>query len=227
VSPSFLQGSDLWSLLPCFLWLLAVIGLSLMVRRRWPGQPEWSRKIVHIGTGPVVLVAWTVQLDRWVVLLVAASATLLAVINHRIRILPVIEDVDRQSYGTVGYGLSMTVLTWWFWPDQVAAMAVGVMVMAFADGMAGLVGPAVTSPSWTVLGQRKSLAGTLTMGSVSLIILLLAHGVFQDGPRLGLLPAVALIATALEQVAVMGLDNLSVPVSVSWLWSQLGNDTWA
>lgn len=211
--------------MPCFLWLLAVVSLSLMVRRRWPDQPEWPRKIVHISTGPVVLVAWTVQLDRWVVLLVAASVTILAAINHRIWILPAIEDVGRQSYGTVGYGLSITVLTWWFWPDQVAAMAVGVMVMALADGMAGLVGPAVTSPSWTVLGQRKSLAGTLTMASVSLTILLLAHEVLQDGPRLALLPAVALIATALEQVAVMGLDNLSVPVGVSWLWSQLGNGT--
>jgi len=63
------------------------------------------------------------------------------------------------------------------------------------------------------------------MASVSLTILLLAHEVLQDGPRLALLPAVALIATALEQVAVMGLDNLSVPVGVSWLWSQLGNGT--
>ena len=37
-------------------WLAAVLLTALAVRRRWPQQKEWSRKVVHIGTGAGVLV---------------------------------------------------------------------------------------------------------------------------------------------------------------------------
>jgi phytol kinase len=35
--------------------------------------------------------------------------------------------------------------------------------------------------------------------------------------------AMAAAATALEQVAIYGLDNLTVPVGVAWLWHQLSH----
>jgi phytol kinase len=37
-------------------------------------------------------------------------------------------------------------------------------------------------------------------------------------PDLGALAAMALLATALEQVAWLGMDNLSVPLAVAALW---------
>ena len=42
-------------------WLAAVLLTALAVRRRWPQQKEWSRKVVHIGTGAVVLLAWALE----------------------------------------------------------------------------------------------------------------------------------------------------------------------
>jgi len=38
-----------------------VTATALVVRRLRPDQREWSRKVVHIGTGPVVLLAWWLQ----------------------------------------------------------------------------------------------------------------------------------------------------------------------
>ena len=35
-------------------WLACVLGLAMWARQRWPDQPEWSRKLLHIGSGPVV-----------------------------------------------------------------------------------------------------------------------------------------------------------------------------
>jgi phytol kinase len=70
------------------LWLAAVLGLALWTRRRWTDQPEWSRKVLHIGTGPVVLIAWATGIDRSIALPVAALVTLLAALNHRLRVLP-------------------------------------------------------------------------------------------------------------------------------------------
>ena len=135
------------------LWLAAVLGLALWARRRWPDQPEWSRKLLHIGTGPVVLIAWAAGIDRWIALPAAALVTLLAALNHRYRLLPAIEDVGRHSYGTVAYGAAITLLLALFWPAQPQAVVAGVLVMALGDGLAGLLGPLIPSPSWQILGQ--------------------------------------------------------------------------
>jgi phytol kinase len=203
-------------------WLTLLCGLALLVRRRWPDQPEWSRKVVHIGSGPVLLIAWGLGIDRRIALPVAGLVTLLAALNHRIRVLPAIEDVDRRSYGTIAYGATIVLLLLLWWPAQPAAVAAGVLVMAWGDGFAGLIGPIWPSTSWQVWGQRRSLLGTTTMALASLgalvLVRQLALAAGLTSPELGALATMALLATALEQVAWLGLDNLSVPLAVAALW---------
>ena len=203
-------------------WLTLVCSAALLVRRRWPDQPEWSRKVVHIGSGPVLLIAWDLGIDRRIALPVAGLVTVLAALNHRIRILPGIEDVDRRSYGTIAYGATIVLLLLLWWPAQAAAVAAGVLVMACGDGLAGLIGPLWPSPSWQVWGQKRSLLGTSTMALASLGALVLVRQLAlasgSTAPDLGTLAAMAVLATALEQVAWLGIDNLSVPLAVAALW---------
>ncbi|MFM7674964.1 MAG: dolichol kinase [Synechococcus sp.] len=206
------------------LWLTLLALAALALRRRWPEQREWSRKLVHVGCGPVILLAWGLGLERGIALAAAAVITLLAALNHRLRVLPVIEDVGRASYGTVAYGAAITVLLWLYWPSQAAAVAAGVLVMAWGDGLAGLVGASLASPSWRVWGQRKSLAGTSAMALASLTALLLLQTLLpgagwpSSAEQWLVLLGITLVACLLEQVAILGLDNLSVPLVVGWLW---------
>lgn len=208
------------------LWLACLSLLALLVRQRWPDQREWSRKVVHIGAGAVVLIAWAFQLSAWITVPASAVVTLLAALNHRIRVLPAVEDVDRHSYGTIAYGASITLLFLLFWPERPDCVVAGVMVMALGDGLAGVVGPLVVSPSWQVFSQRRSLVGTAVMAAVSLGVLAavaaLCAGLPQlTAPPLPLLLGLALLATLLEQVAPWGIDNLTVPLAVGGLWGIL------
>ena len=202
-------------------WLAVLVTTALQLRQRWPQHREWSRKLVHIGTGAVVPLAWLFAIDRWIAIPAAAVITLLAAINHRTRLLPSIEDVGRHSYGTVAYGASITVLLSLYWPSRADAACAGVLVMALGDGLAGVVGAAVPSSSWLLAGQRKSLLGTATMAVVSTAAL---GGLAIVGPSkpLEVVLAMALVATALEQVAWLGLDNLTVPIVTGWLWASWG-----
>lgn len=207
------------------IWLGLLATAALAVRRRWNGQREWSRKLVHIGTGAVVPIAWVFGISQAIAVPAAGAITVLAALNHRIRVLPAIEDVDRHSYGTIAYGASITALLWLYWPQQPAAVAAGVMVMAFGDGLAGLLGPLLPSFSWSVWQQRKSVVGTSAMAIASLLVLLslravaLAQG--MPAPAAGALLGITALAVLLEQCAVIGLDNFTVPVAVGWLWSAL------
>jgi phytol kinase len=206
-------------------WLALLALAALQVRRRWNGQREWSRKLVHIGTGAVVPIAWATGIDRLIAIPAAGLITLLAAMNHRFRLLPAIEDVGRASYGTIAYGASITLLLLQFWPQQPAAAAAGVLVMAVGDGLAGLLGPMVRSPCWLVWGQRKSVVGTGAMAAGSLAMLLLVRQLAITAglphPELPALLAISATAVVLEQVAVGGLDNFTVPLAAGWLWQRL------
>lgn len=206
-------------------WLSLLAVLALAVRRRWNGQREWSRKLVHIGTGAVVPIAWAFGISQTIAVPAAGAITVLAALNHRIRVLPAIEDVDRRSYGTIAYGASITMLLWLYWPAQPVAVCAGVLVMALGDGLAGLIGPLVSSWSWSVWGQRKSVLGTGAMGTASLVVLFALQAVAKAqglaAPPALVLLAITAAAVLLEQCAVLGLDNFTVPVAVGWLWSSL------
>ena len=223
--PNGWWGQQVFGAAVVLLWLLLLAGLALALRSRWPDQPEWSRKLIHIGAGLVVPMAWALGIDRWIAIGAAGLVTVLAAINHRRRLLPGIEDVGRASIGTIAYGGSITLLLLLFWPEQAATVTAGVLVMAFGDGLAGLIGASLVSPCWRVLGQRRSLAGTLTMAVTSLGVLLgvgmvsVAHGL--PAPGLAAMVALALAAVLLEQIALLGLDNLTVPIGVSLLWHLL------
>ena len=198
-----------------------VIAGAVLCRRLRPNQRELSRKIVHIGTGAVVPLAWFFEIPFVVALPVAAVITVVTTINHQWRFIPAVEDVDRNSYGTIAYGIAITTLLLLFWPTRADAVSAGVLVMALGDGLAGLIGRNGASPKWVLFGQTKSSVGTMTMAVVSGLVLIgLAR---WSGADLSLPAALGMVtlATGLEQLSWSGLDNLSVPLSVGVLWSQL------
>ena len=203
------------------IWMAMVTAGAVLCRRLRPNQRELSRKIVHIGTGAVVPLAWFFQIPFVVALPVAGLITFVTALNHQWRFIPAVEDVDRNSYGTIAYGVAITTLLWLFWPGRADAVSAGVLVMALGDGLAGLIGRNVDSPKWVLFGQTKSSVGTITMAVVSGLVLIgLAR---WSGADLSLPAALGMVAmaTGLEQLSWSGLDNLSVPLSVGVLWSQL------
>jgi len=198
-----------------------VLMAAVLARRRWPEQRETSRKIVHIGTGTVIPLAWLFQVPWVVAVPFAAMVTAITAINHQWRIIPAVEDVDRSSFGTVAYGLAITILLLLFWPIRTDAVTAGVLVMAFGDGLAGLIGRSLQSAQWSVLGQTKSMAGTLTMALVSAVVLFSLSAISPTSVPWSAVIGLSLLATGLEQLSPLGIDNLTVPLAVGLLWATL------
>ena len=210
------------SIVVIFGWISLVLFAAITCRRVFPNQKELSRKIVHIGSGPVIPLAWVLEISQKLAIPVATIITLGLLINHRLRIIPAMEDVNRQSYGTIAYGLSITYLLIFLWPEHAAAVSAGVLVMSFGDGFAGLIGPQLRSADWMIFGQRKSIAGTLTMALVGLIVLVLISTISGAFINPLLLIAIACLACVLEQIGPWGIDNLTVPIGVAYGWLLVG-----
>ena len=87
--------------------------------------------------------------------------------------------------------------------------------MAFGDGLAGLIGQSINSPKWSVLGQSKSIAGTLTMLTVVAITTCTISSINNLNIQPLEIILISLIATFLEQISPWGIDNLTVPIGVT------------
>ncbi|HBE20235.1 MAG TPA: phosphatidate cytidylyltransferase [Cyanobacteria bacterium UBA11149] len=204
----------------------AIVLLAEILHRRIAATSEVARKIVHIGTGNVILVAWWWQLPAWVGIGAGAAAGAIAILSYYIPILPGINGVGRKSLGTFFYAVSIGILIAWFWPIQeFQYAAIGILVMTWGDGFAGLIGQNFGQHPYQIAGIKKSWEGSLTMALVSYIvsslILLWVFGNIWQTWVVSL--AVALVATGLEAFSKFGIDNLTVPVGSAALAFYLTN----
>ncbi|MBF2098998.1 MAG: phosphatidate cytidylyltransferase [Gloeomargaritaceae cyanobacterium C42_A2020_066] len=210
------------------LWLGLVFGLASWLHQRQPGRPELPRKVVHLGTGNVILLAWWGQIPAWVGILAAIVAGTAALVSYWLPILPSINSVGRPSYGTFFYAVSIGVLIAWFWPlglPQYAAL--GILVMTWGDGLAALVGQRWGQHRYTLAGVTKSWEGSLTMALVGGGLgglILWSSGVPQP---LSCALLIGVTAAVLEVVSWLGLDNLTVPLGTAGLAYLLGGTGYA
>ena len=208
-------------------WLGAISLLAVMVSRYTTADSEIKRKVVHIGTGNVILLAWLLHIPAWVGITAAILASAVTLLSYKFPVLPGINSVGRQSLGTFFYAVSIGLLIAWFWPLQQPQYAVlGVLVMTWGDGLAALIGKRFGKHPYQLWGMKKSWEGSLTMALVSyvvssLIFLVVYGNVWQTWV---VSVAVALLATGLEAFSKFGIDNLTVPLgsaALGFVLSQL------
>ena len=212
-----MERLQVFGLVAIAVWLVVLAAMARLLRQWRPDQAEWSRKVVHLGAGLVLPMAWATHIGRTIAVAAAVLATILVAVNQYTRLLPGLESVNRRSYGTVAYGLSILLLLWWGWPQQAAVVVAAGLIMAFGDGLAGILGPLWSSPAWSVLGQRKSLVGTTCVAVVATVV-----GWMLLGEHLSLsqLLVLGVVAAALEQISVLGVDNLLLPLGAAALLNQ-------
>ncbi len=197
-------------------WLGVILAIAEGLNRIFSVNAEVSRKIVHIGTGNVILFAWWFNIPAWVGIAASVISGIIAIISYKTTILPSINSVGRKSLGTFFYAISIGVLIGWFWTiKQPQYAALGILVMTWGDGLAAVIGQKWGKHQYQFLGSSKSWEGSLTMLFVSFmissLILLSVQGNCQ--PILSISILVALVATGLETFSKYGIDNLTVPLS--------------
>ena len=194
---------------------LGLVFLASEILHRFKQDPELVRKVVHIGTGHVLLIAWWLQIPTWLCVSAGVTFTAIALASHHTNILPMLNDVGRKTYGVFYYALSITFLVGLLWDHHPQYAVIGVMVMSWGDGMAALVGKRFGKHTFIYMGNKRSLEGSLAMFVTSLIVML---GIFASGHNLsardvGVAIPVAAIAAMLEAFSPGGTDNLSVPLA--------------
>jgi phytol kinase len=211
-------------------FVIALAWLRLMdfaAHRGWI-ESRLSRKIIHIGTGPIFVLCWLMFPDVWysrwlatlVPLLITAQFALvgLGVMKDEASVKAMSRTGDRREIlrGPLFYGIVFVVMTLVYWKDSPIGM-VALMLMCGGDGLADILGRGLKSPKlpWN---KDKSWAGSLGMfiGGWALAAFILGMfvlaGIFV-GPFTGYLVPITLIAlagTLVESLPLKDVDNITV-----------------
>jgi phytol kinase len=211
----------------CLIWLRV---MDFLAHRKLISS-SLSRKIIHIGTGPIFVLCWPLFENNFSARFFAASVPLLITIQFFLVGMGIIKDqasVDSMSRsgdrkeilrGPLYYGIMFILLTIIFWKDSLIGI-IALMMMCGGDGLADIVGTRVKSIPipWS---QNKTLAGTLAVliGGWAFCVVLVAiyntMGIYQ-GNMMALIGPITLIAIAgaiVESLPFKDIDNITVPLA--------------
>jgi len=82
---------------------LALFGIAEILYHKVNVKAEWTRKLVHFGTGILTLLFPVMLNDHLYVFFLCASFALLLLASLRFNRLKSIHAIDRKSYGSISY----------------------------------------------------------------------------------------------------------------------------
>jgi phytol kinase len=184
---------------------------------------EASRKYIHILLSNWWIIAMVFFKGPVVASILPGLFIIINYVSYKKDLIKVMErdegEENKESLGTVYYAISLFVLALLtFGPLNNPFIGLcGIAVMGYGDGLAAVIGQAVNSPKYTFKGTTKSLAGSLAMFLVTLMIFA-GYLWYMQAPYVAIKSIlVALGITALEAVSIKGTDNLTVPLVTALL----------
>lgn len=184
---------------------------------------EASRKFIHIMLSNWWIIAIIFFDNVFFAALLPAVFILINYASYKMDLIKVMErdeeDENKNSLGTVYYAVSLFILSLvTFGPLKNPLIGLcGIAVMGYGDGLAAVIGKSINSPKYKIRDNTKSLAGSLTMFLITLMII--AGFLTYSGSTYIAIKsiAVAMLVTIVEACSINGTDNLTVPLLTSLL----------
>ena len=212
------------ALVLAFLYVFIILGLGEGLRRGLNLSVEFTRKFVHIGVG-IISFALVALFQTWYWAIIPPLAfVILNYISYRRQIFSGMETGEKGQLGTVYFPISFVILIPLLW-SQPAILVASLMPMTWGDAFAAIIGQRYGAHKFSIVGQTRSVEGSLAMFIFSFVAVALTFLVFSAslGTSLVVALVVAIIATLVEAFSPFGLDNLSVPLTSAIVLVLLGN----
>jgi len=226
---------------PSFFLLLTLVGFFLLLgellTRKFAVNSLVVRKVIHLSMGVVMFFIPEYFSSNFYPLVASGLFAIIGLLSLRSGLLtslhaePVRNEDEKlvPSYGPVLFPVIFFLQALVFWNEHVWILQTSMLVLGIGDSLAALVGTAAGGRHIEhMTHSRKSIEGSVTMFVSSLLILSVAMLVFQPAftgglagqplwMLLSLALLLALLVTAVEALLSFGLDNLFIPVAVSYV----------
>ena len=192
---------------------------------------RFSRKIIHIGTGPLFVLCWLLYNNeayvRYLAALVPLTFTIqffligIGKINDEASVKAMSRTGDRREIlkGPLYYGIIFVILTIVFWKDSPTGI-VALMLMCGGDGLADILGRSYgkTKIPWN---RNKSWIGSFGMFFGGWILTIFIMTIYTQAlvftpPFINYLfeiTLIALVGMIVETLPLHDIDNITVTLS--------------
>lgn len=210
-----------------------IVSLIFLRINDYAAHKDWisgqlSRKIIHIGTGPIFVLCWLLfpntTNSRFIAALVPFIITLqfflvgIGVLRDESAVQAMSRSGDPREIlrGPLYYGLIFVLITVFFWYDSPIGI-IALMLLCGGDGLADVIGrrygrshiPWNPGKSW--IGSFAMFFGGLIL-SIIILAIYIASGKFSFS-LIDLLPSlllITLIATIVESLPLHDVDNITI-----------------
>lgn len=202
------------AVIACLVGVLYILITAEILWRRGVLEGENMRKFVHIGAGSFVAF-WPWFLDWRTIQIIGLIMLAVILLNRRDEVLHFSAGLRRDSAGGISLALAIVICAM-LTQDKVF-FALAILHLAVADGMAAVIGTDFGKRwAYKVFSQTKTVLGTMAFWITSLFILgvglLFVDQIdLREYTLLVILMPPAL--TAIENLTVKGLDNLTIPLA--------------
>jgi phytol kinase len=211
---------------------IALVWLRLMdyiASKGWISS-SLSRKIIHIGTGPIFVLCWLfypdIPISRYLAALVPLGITIqfllvgLGIIKDQASVDAMSRTGDKREIlrGPLFYGIAFVVLTVWFWKDTPIGI-IALMILCGGDGLADVIGKSIASRPlpWS---SRKTWAGSMAVFAGGFITALAIVSIFiQSADFTGSISSyvypiliISIASAIVESLPFTDIDNITIPV---------------
>jgi len=206
-------------------WVAGAILVLMVVAELWfiIGKPpvEYTRKLVHLGSGFITLSFGFLFSTHWPVLLLCILFVLLMLATKHFGMFGAVHSVQRKSDGAIYFPFA-TYLTFSFslYLGKPLFYFIAIAVLSASDTIAALVGRRYGFNQYNVEGEWKSLEGSAMFFLSCYLIVHISLLLGTDISRLNSVLAafwVAILATLFEAIFTRGTDNLWVPIGTVYL----------
>lgn len=209
-------SGDVTGVIAVYAYVAILLFLSEKVLK---SHPLISRKFLHIMVGNIFFILPLFE-HAWVMSFVAAAPfILLTFLVSPYSPLKIVSETSAAGHGMglVYYSISWTVLAYAFF-DRPEIIAIGIVAMSYGDGFASLIGTKLGERKYNILGDEKSIEGSIGMFVITLLVSLVALYYYGIRINVFVIVVISFVATLVEGITPKGLDNLTVSFSAALLY---------
>ncbi len=175
---------------------------------------EASRKFIHIMLSNWWFIAMYFFTNAFSAALVPMTFVIINYISYKKNLISVMERENQDGLGTVYYAISLLIVSI-FTFGIIKRPEIGlcsILIMGYGDGLAAVIGKSIKSYEYKIGNTKKTIAGTLTMLLITLIIV--AIFLYTTKSNLWIIKSIiiSIILTILEAISIKGTDNLTLPI---------------
>jgi dolichol kinase len=221
-----MESYDILGVLIVYIYVAVLL---IITEKLLKDSPELSRKILHIMVGNIAFLL-PVFMTREIMAFVAAGPFIIFTFLMS-PYTPIKKIKGRTSTAGHGMGLVYYAITWtilaYFFFDHMVVIAIGILAMSYGDGFASIIGRRYGKQTYNITGDIKSFVGTAAMfffTFVTIIIGVLYYQYINSAVPVMTLGTIiiflmlAAIAAIIEGFTPKGLDNLTVPLAIAFLY---------